>query len=286
MTKRHTSIRRGKIRRYISEFLGVMISFVILIPFLLVLVNSFMSKRRANMLKLSLKGVSLNQIIDNYGSVFKEARILNGFFNSAVVTVGGAALALVFASMTAFIIIRRKTKFSKLMNNIIIIGLTLPLSMVPIYFELSRLKMTTGNMAVIGAILVYTASMFPITFFLYVGFIKGISSEIDEAAIVDGAGPLRMFFGIIFPLLKPVTVTALMNCVMSIWNDFGISLYLLNSSKRTTAVLTTYLFSGQKASEWNLLFADIVIVALPIIIIYLVLQRHIVSGLSDGAVKG
>jgi raffinose/stachyose/melibiose transport system permease protein len=146
--------------------------------------------------------------------------------------------------------------------------------------------MTTGNAAVFGAILVYAASTFPFTFFLYTGFIKGISGEIDEAAIVDGASPLKMFFGIIFPLLKPVTVTALMNCVMTIWNDFGISLYLLNNSKRTTAVLTTYLFLGQKASDWHLLFADVVIVALPVVVIYLAVQRHIVAGLSDGAVKG
>lgn len=286
MTKNYAGAGQGKARRYMAELLGVLTSFVILIPFLLVLVNSFKSKRGANKLNLSLSGASWGRFIDNYVTVFKEARILTGLSNSVLVTAGGSALVLIFASMAAFIIIRRKTKFTKFINQIIIMGLTLPLAMVPIYFELSRLKMTTGNPAAVGAILVYAASMFPITFFLYIGFIKGISSEIDEAAIVDGAGPLRMFFTIIFPLLKPVTVTALMNCVMSIWNDFGISLYLLNNSKRTTAVLTTYLFSGQKSSEWNLLFADIVIVALPIIIIYFAVQKHIVSGLSDGAVKG
>lgn len=83
-----------------------------------------------------------------------------------------------------------------------------------------------------------------------------------------------------------MTVTALMNAVMSIWNDFGISLYLLNNPKRTTAVLTTYLFIGQKASEWQLLFADVVIVSLPVIVLYLFMQKYIVAGLSDGAVKG
>ena len=86
--------------------------------------------------------------------------------------------------------------------------------------------------------------------------------------------------------LKPVTITALMHCVMTIWNDFGISLYLLNSAKRTTAVLTTYLFMGQKASDWQLLFADVVLVSMPIVILYLCMQKYIVAGLSDGAVKG
>ena len=111
-------------------------------------------------------------------------------------------------------------------------------------------------------------------------------TAIDEAAVIDGAGAYTVFFKIIFPLLKPVTVTALMNAVMSIWNDFGISLYLLNNPKRTTAVLTTYLFIGQKASEWQLLFADVVIVSLPVIVLYLFMQKYIVAGLSDGAVKG
>lgn len=286
MTNKSSRAGHKKIKEKLLELLGILASFVILIPFLLVLVNSMKTKREANLLQLNLQGASFRQFFENYSTVFREARILSSFFNSMVVTVGGSVLVLLFASMAAFVIIRRKTRLSQFFNNFIIMGLTLPLAMVPIYFELSKLKMTTGNAAVFGAILVYAASTFPFTFFLYTGFIKGISGEIDEAAIVDGASPLKMFFGIIFPLLKPVTVTALMNCVMTIWNDFGISLYLLNNSKRTTAVLTTYLFLGQKASDWHLLFADVVIVALPVVVIYLAVQRHIVAGLSDGAVKG
>lgn len=286
MTKSYSSIKKSNRNQKIFELLGILISFVILIPFLLVIVNSMKSKRQANLLQLNFTGVSFDQFIDNYVTVFKEARILSSFLNSTIVTVGGSFMVLLFASMAAFVIMRRKTKITKFFNNFIIMGLTLPLAMVPIYFELSKLNLTTSNAAIFGAILVYTASTFPFTFFLYTGFIKGISNEIDEAAIVDGASPLKMFFRIIFPLLKPVTVTALMNCVMTIWNDFGISLYLLNNSKRTTAVLTTYLFLGQKSSDWHLLFADVVIVALPVVIVYLVVQKHIVAGLADGAVKG
>lgn len=181
--------------------------------------------------------------------------------------------------MTAFILVRRKSKLSSFLNNFIIMGLTLPLAMVPIYYLLGKINMNTGNSAMIGAILVYGASLFPFTFFVYMGYIKGISSEIDEAAIIDGASPAKLFFNIIFPLLKPVTVTDLMNAVMTIWNDFSISLYLLNSSKRTTAVLTTYLFVGQKSSDWQLLFADVVIVSVPVVILYLCMQKYIVAGL-------
>lgn len=275
-----------KIRSGLAEIVGVFISFIILIPFLMVLLNSMKSKRQANQMELSLTGISFSQFLENYTTVIQEANLLSGFVNSAVVTCGGAFLVLMLASMTAFVVVRRKTKVTRLINNFVIMGLTLPLAMVPVYFMLSKVNMTTGTGAMVGAILVYAASIFPFTFFIYTGFIKGISSEIDEAAIIDGASPLTMYFRIIFPLLRPVSITALMHCVMSIWNDFGISLYLLNSPKRKTAVLTTYLFMGQKASDWHLLFADVIMVSVPVVILYLLMQKYIVAGMSDGAVKG
>ena len=279
-------MNKKKIRQVVFEIMGVLISFLVLIPFLMVFLNSMKSKRQANLLQLSLTGISWEQFLENYGTVIREARLVSSFLNSAVVTFLGAALVLSCASMAAFVVVRRKTRAMKAVNNFIVMGLTLPLAMVPVYFMLSKVHMTTGTGAVAGAILIYAASIFPFIFFIYTGFIKGISSEIDEAAIIDGASPLLMYFGIIFPLLKPVTITALMHCVMSIWNDFGISLYLLNSAKRTTAVLTTYLFMGQKASDWQLLFADVVLVSMPIVILYLFMQKYIVAGLADGAVKG
>ena len=279
-------MNKKKIKQVVFEIMGVLISFLVLIPFLMVFLNSMKSKRQANLLQLSLTGISWEQFLENYGTVIREARLVSSFLNSAVVTILGAALVLSCASMAAFVVVRRKTRAMKAVNNFIVMGLTLPLAMVPVYFMLSKVHMTTGTGAVAGAILIYAASIFPFIFFIYTGFIKGISSEIDEAAIIDGASPLLMYFGIIFPLLKPVTITALMHCVMSIWNDFGISLYLLNSAKRTTAVLTTYLFMGQKASDWQLLFADVVLVSMPIVILYLFMQKYIVAGLADGAVKG
>ena len=280
------SIRAGKRKQRMKDLIGLFISGIVLVPFLLVAVNSMKSKRNANLLQLSFKGISWKQAWDNYAEVFRTARIPSSFLNSMIATVGGSFLVLILSSLAAFVIVRRKSRFSSFLNNAIIIGLTLPLSMVSVYFMLGKMRLTTGNGAIIGAILVYAASLFPFTFFIYTGFIKGITSEIDEAAVIDGAGAYTVFFKIIFPLLKPVTVTALMNAVMSIWNDFGISLYLLNNPKRTTAVLTTYLFIGQKASEWQLLFADVVIVSLPVIVLYLFMQKYIVAGLSDGAVKG
>lgn len=275
-----------KRRQFIGECIGFLLSLLVIIPFLLIVLNSFKDLGNANQLKLNFDGISIKQIAENYVTVFKEANLLTSLLNSFTVTFFSVILIVIFSSMAAFIVVRRKTKAINVTNNLIIAGLTLPVAMVPTYFMLSKLNMTTGAPAVIGAILVYTAVNFSFSFFLFTGFIKGIPVELDEAAVMDGISPMGLFFKIIFPLLKPAVVTVVISEALTIWNDFGISLYLLNSSERSTVVLTTYLFMGQKSSQWNLLFADVVMVSIPIIVLYFCLQKHIVAGLTAGAVKG
>lgn len=272
--------------RIVQEIIGLLISFVILIPFLLIVVNSFKTKRMANLLQFNLDGASFGQFLDNYRTVFEEANLLSSLCNSVIVTFISTVLVIICSSMAAFVVVRRGTKMMKRIDSMIIVGLTLPLAMVPTYFMLNKLHLSTGAGAYAGAVLVYVASNFAFAFFLFTGFMKGVPTQIDEAAIIDGATPLRLFFSVIFPLLKPINVTVAISVAMTVWNDFNISLYLLNSSERSTAVLSTYLFMGQKASSWNLLFTDVVLVSLPMIFVYLFLQKHIVAGLTAGAVKG
>lgn len=278
--------RWRNIRRSIYEVFSFILSLIVVIPFVLIILNSFKDHGSANKLLLNFKGASWAQAVANYTQVFKEANLLSSTVNSLIVTAFSVVLIVFLSSMAAFVVVRRRTRAMSIINNIIIAGLTLPVAMVPTYFMLYKLNMTKGVAAYIGAILVYTAVNFAFAFFLYTGFIKGIPTELDEAAIIDGVSPRALFFKIIFPLIKPATVTVVISEALSVWNDFGISLYLLNSSQRSTAVLTTYLFLGQKSSYWNLLFADVVMVSIPIIILYLCLQKYIVSGLMSGAVKG
>lgn len=122
--------------------------------------------------------------------------------------------------------------------------------------------------------------------FLYSGFLSSVPKDLDESAIIDGAGPLRMFFQIIFPLLKPVTVTVIIVSFMSVWNDFGISIYFLNSSENYTISLTIYNFFGIHNSDWQLIFANVVATSIPVVALYLFLQRYIISGMTSGSVKG
>lgn len=286
MSVKVSSKKRTKRVQAGQEIFGLLISFVILIPFLLIVLNSLKTKRMANMLQFNLEGASFGQFLENYRTVFEEANLVSSLFNSVIVTLISTMLVIICASMAAFVVVRRNSKMMKKINNMIIVGLTLPLAMVPTYFMLNKIHLSTGVGAYAGAILVYVASNFAFAFFLFAGFMKSVSSQIDEAAIIDGATPLNLFFKVIFPLLKPINVTVAISVAMTVWNDFNISLYLLNSSERSTAVLSTYLFMGQKASSWNLLFTDVVLVSLPMILVYLFLQKHIVAGLTAGAVKG
>lgn len=286
MSIKTSSKKRTKRIQIVQEVAGLLISFVILIPFLLILVNSFKTKRMANMLQFNLDGGSFSQFLDNYKTVFEEANLISSLLNSVLVTVLSTVLVIICSSMAAFVVVRRGSKMMQKINSMVIVGLTLPLAMVPTYFMLNKLHMSTGTGAYVGAVLVYVASNFAFAFFLFTGFMKGVPPQIDEAAIIDGVSPLALFFKVIFPLLKPINVTVAISVAMAVWNDFNISLYLLNSSERSTAVLSTYLFMGQKASSWNLLFTDVVLVSLPMIIVYLLLQKHIVAGLTAGAVKG
>ena len=122
--------------------------------------------------------------------------------------------------------------------------------------------------------------------FILTNFIYTIPREMDEAAVIDGCGPIRLFFRIILPMLLPVVLTNIVIVAMGTWNDLQTPLYLLNSSKNLTMPLTVYNFKGRYFSDWNLIFADLVLVALPMIVLYVFCQKYIVAGTSAGAVKG
>ncbi|HOO28135.1 MAG TPA: carbohydrate ABC transporter permease, partial [Lachnospiraceae bacterium] len=142
----------------------------------------------------------------------------------------------------------------------------------------------TGTYA--GVIFVESAVQLPWTVFTLTGFIKNVPKELDEAAFIDGAAPLHMFFKIVLPLMKPILATALVSAAMYAWNEFMVPLYFFNTSSNWTLPLTVYNFFGQYASNWNYVFADLMITALPITILYLCCQKYIVSGATAGAVKG
>ncbi|HHW47885.1 MAG TPA: carbohydrate ABC transporter permease [Clostridiaceae bacterium] len=276
-------MKRKRLKMVFFEILAVILSLVIVFPLLLIVINSFKSYGEANRLNLSLNNINFKDILYNYREVLESGGLITGYKNSIIVTTLSVFLIIIFSSTAAFIINRRKQKLTKIINMFIIIGMTLPMSIVPTYFVVKSMGLSKSYL---GISLVYLAASFSFSVFLYTGYYRSIPVDIDESAIMEGCGLYRMFFQIIFPLVKPVTATVVITNVMSIWNDFTVALFLLNSPKRFTAVLTTFAFFGQQASRWNLLFADVVLISLPVVLLYLLLQRDIVSGMTAGSIKG
>jgi len=162
-------------------------------------------------------------------------------------------------------------------------GIAMPIN----FFTLTKVMQITQLINTqLGIIVLYAATQLPFNTFLIYGFVESLPRELDEAAIVDGAGPLRLFFRVIFPLLTPVLATAALLSFLDVWNNFIFPLYYLNDTSNWPMPLAVYNFFGQFESYWNLVSADIVLTILPVIAVYLLGQRFIVSGMTAGSVKG
>uniref|UniRef100_UPI00359C26E5 carbohydrate ABC transporter permease n=1 Tax=Faecalicatena contorta TaxID=39482 RepID=UPI00359C26E5 len=272
-----------KQRKIISIIVSIILwicALVILIPIFMVILNSFKDRTEAALMNMKLP--STWRILDNYRQMFEEGGIFRGFVNSMVITVICVVLLIILCSSMAFVLERKKSKFSKVINMIVIFGLVLPVQIIPTYFVCNFFHLSHE----VAAVLVLVVANMSFTVFLYTGFIKSIPVEIDESAWLDGASHIQLFFKIIFPLLQPVTITAIIVNFMAVWNDFGISIYFLNSARNYTLPLTVYNFFGNHSSDWQLVFANVVLSTLPVAVVYLILQKHIISGMTAGAVKG
>lgn len=265
--------------RIITIFLWIL-SFLIIIPIYMVVINSFKEKASAAKMSLSLpKGF---RAFENYKTMIERGDIVTGFANSCIVTVVSVILIIMIGAMTAYILQRRKNKWTGFMHTIVLLGLVFPVQIIPSYFLCSAFLIPKY----ISAILLLTVTNLPFAVITYMGFLKGISRQIDEAAMIDGATTLRLFFGILFPLLQPATVTNIIVAFMAVWNDFGVTIYFLNNNRNATLPLSIYTFFGNFNSDWQLVFANVVVTSLPVVIIYLLLQKYIISGMTAGSVKG
>lgn len=264
----------------IKQVIACILSLAILIPFLLVIINSFKTKQEAVLMNFALPKEFQWQ---NYITVIQKGKLVQSFLNSILYASGTMVFTILATSMAAFVLARRRTKLNQFIYFFIILGIMLPLNFVALMKVMQILHLINSR---IGLIILYTAMQVPFGVFIIYGFVGTIPREIDEAAVIDGAGPWKMFFSIIFPLLKPVLVTVMLLVFMGAWNDFITPLYMLNTANKWPMTLAVYSFFGRYESEWNLVFADIVLTCLPVFIVYLLGQNQIVSGMTSGAVKG
>jgi raffinose/stachyose/melibiose transport system permease protein len=190
---------------------------------------------------------------------------------------------VVLAAMTAFVLQRKASRWNGLINGLVLAGLIVPPAVVPTIWVLQRLGLFR---TMPGLILVEIAFGLSFCVLLFRAFIATIPRELDEAAVIDGAGPLRLFFRVVFPLLRSVVVTVVVVQSVVVFNDFTNPLYFLPGDQNATVQLTLYNFSSQFTTQYNLLFMNILLITIPPLIMFLFFNRQIVAGMTAGAIKG
>ena len=250
-------------------------------PILLLFINSFKSLKEIYISVLQFPK-TLN--LDNYISAFKELDYLNAIKNSLIITCMVTVANVICCSMAAWVLVRYKTKTSKLIFTIFSVAVLVPFQcvMLPLVAEMGKLNMI--NMP--GLMLVNLGFGSSMSIILFHGFMKNVPVELEEAASIDGASQPRIFFTIVLPLIKGIAVTVAILNVMSLWNDYLLPSLTINRSGTQTLPLRTYLFFGAYTKKWNLGSAALVMAIIPVIIFYVLCQKHIIKGVTEGAVKG
>jgi raffinose/stachyose/melibiose transport system permease protein len=259
---------------------AMLVSLVMVIPVYLIITNAFKSAAQASSMGIDLP-TSFN--LENFLTVIDKGKLATSFLNSVLYASGSTILATLFAAMAAFVLSRNPTRLNRFLYFFLIMGIALPIN----FFTLTKIMQITHLINTkAGIIILYAATQIPFSVFLMYGFIDSVPRELDEAAIIDGCGPVQLFVRVILPLLTPVLVTTGLLNFLGVWNDFLLPLYYLNNSANWPMTLAVYNFFGQYQQSWNLVSADILLTILPVIVLYLVGQRFILSGLTTGAVKG
>lgn len=264
--------------------IAVLVSTVVfLIPFAFIVLTAAKDSEQAALLDFSWP--ENFALIENFWAVV-EARdymLVTAFINSTLITVASVTLMVVLAAMVGWVLQRRVSRLNGVVNLLILAGLIIPPAVVPTIWVLQGVNLFK---TIPGLILIEVAYGMAFSVLLFRAFIATIPRELDEAAVLDGAGPLRLFFTVVLPLLRGVVVTVVVVQSVFVFNDFVNPLYFLPGAENATVQLTLYNFQSQYATTWNLLFMDILLITIPPLIMYIFFNRQIVAGMAAGAVKG
>jgi raffinose/stachyose/melibiose transport system permease protein len=262
------------------------VSLLLVLPLWYVLNNAF--KVEKEILRSPLVLLPRTATLDNVSKAIAAMKYPQRFLNSAVILVLSCAFLVALGSLAAFGIAMARSRLLNGIYAVLVAMITLPfqLAMVPLIFLLKALHLLNTYW---GTALVYTGWFLPFVIFLYTGFIRTIPWELEESARVDGCGLLRSFLSIYLPLLKSVTGTVLILRGVPIWNDLLVPMITLTRSTLSTLPLKLYSFIGAYGAamtHWNLVFGSTFIVSVPIVLVFLFLQRYFVRGVVAGAIKG
>ena len=272
------------VRRHWLSAVAILVSAVVfLVPFAFIVLTAFKDQKQSALLDFSWPAG--NALWSNVVEVVttRNWMLLTAFINSSILTVASVTILVLLSAMVGFVLQRRKARWNGIVEFMILAGLMIPAAVVPTIWLLQAIGLF-GKLH--GLILIEVAYGLPFSILLYRAFIATIPRELDEAAMIDGARPLDVFFRVIMPLLWPVTVTNIVVQSVAIFNDFTNPLYYLPGNANATVQLTLYNFQSQFNTSYNLLFTNIVLITIPPLIVFLFFNRQIVAGMTAGAVKG
>ncbi|WP_394917066.1 carbohydrate ABC transporter permease [uncultured Robinsoniella sp.] len=259
----------------------ILLALIFILPLYITVINIF---KPTKIIAASPMSIPIPPILDNVVNVLKSPNVnlAQMYFNSICITVFGAGICILVSSMAAYYIVRTKNRVANFLSIFFLFGLMVPY--VIVYVPLVTMFNKTGiNGNLPSLIMVFVSGSISFSVFMYRGFIGSLSVELEEAAIVDSAGQFTIFFKIIMPLVKPCTTTVGIFIGLSMWNDFLTPL-LIGQVKTITVGIYTAI--GPYASDWGTVFAYVMFATLPIVVVYLFLQKQFIAGLTAGALKG
>nr|WP_274636094.1 carbohydrate ABC transporter permease [Microbacterium bovistercoris] len=255
---------------------------IFLIPFYFLVITAF--KSDDDMFSTSPVAPSTNPDFGNFTELFTaqgNSNIIMGLVNSVIMTVGSIFGLVLLGALTGYVLSRSTRRWSKAVYYLFLVAIVLPtqLGTVPLYIGARALGLTGS---IWGMIILYTGMLLPLSIFLYAGFFRGLGTEYEEAAAIDGASRTQIFFRIVLPLMSPATGTVAILAGLIVWNDFFTALIFLGGSSSQTLPVTMYYFIGSLVSQWNKIFAIVLVSMIPILAFYLFAQKRFIQGFAGG----
>ena len=275
---------KGKKSNIVIYILLVILAVIFLAPIFIILFNSFKGKLYISDSPFKLPTAETFVGVQNYIDGLSKTGFLSAFGWSIFITFFSTIVIVLFTSMTGWYITRAKNKVSTVLYFIFVFSMIVPFQMV--MFTMSKVANMLSLDNPIGLIVLYLGFGAGLSIFMFSGFVKSIPIDIEEAALIDGCNPIKTFFLIVLPLLKPICITVAILNVMWIWNDYLLPSLVLKSDYKTIPMAVQYLRGGYGAIDMGAMMAVLVLAIIPIIIFYLTCQKYIIEGVAAGAVKG
>jgi raffinose/stachyose/melibiose transport system permease protein len=260
------------------------LSIVFLAPIVIVLYNSLKGQFYISGAPFAFPNAQTFSGLKNYVNGVEKIRFFQAFGYSLFITVFSVGAIVLFTSMTAWYLVRVKSWFTSALYYLFVFSMIVPFQMV--MFTMSKTINVLRLDNPVGLVVVYLGFGAGLSVFLFAGFIRGVPLEIEEAAVIDGSGPVQTFFQIVFPILRPTAITVAILNAMWIWNDYLLPYLSIGSKYRTIPVAVQYLQGGYGSRDMGALMAMLILAIIPIIVFYLVCQKYIIRGVVAGAVKG